>query len=143
MTGEIRFGTVHGPVQTGDGVQHNVGGDQYVSHGHQYVAGRDQIVHPDAATVATELAALREALAELRLTAAERQAVEQDVAAMEAAADDDGETDRPAVARHLESLTATLQRAGVLAAASVGLVEPLSRLARWLGPLGTAVLARL
>jgi hypothetical protein len=86
--------------------------------------------------------ALREALAELRLTAAERRAVEQDVAAMEAAADDD-ETDRPAVARHLESLTATLQRAGALAAASVGLVEPLSRLARWLGPLGTTVLARL
>lgn len=141
MTGEIRFGTVHGPVQTGDGVQHNVGGDQNVSHGDQYVAGRDQIVHPDAATVATELAALREALAELRLTAAERQAVEQDVAAMEAAADD--ETDRPAVARHLESLTATLQRAGALAAASVGLVEPLSRLARWLGPLGTTVLTRL
>jgi hypothetical protein len=142
MTGEIRFGTVHGPVQTGDGVQHNVGGDQYVSHGDQYVAGRDQIVHPDAATVATELAALREALAELRLSAAERQAVEQDVAAMEAAVDDD-ETDRPAVARHLDSLTATLQRAGALAAASVGLVEPLSRLARWLGPLGATVLARL
>lgn len=81
------------------------------------------------------------ALAELRLTAAERQVVEKDVAEMGAAADD--ETDRPAVARHLESLTATLQRAGALAGAGAGLVEPLARLAHWLGPLGASVLNRL
>jgi hypothetical protein len=142
MTGEIRFGTVHGPVQTGDGVQHNVGGDQYVAHGDQYVAGRDQNVRSDASAVATELAALRVALAELRLTATERRAVEQDVAAMEAATAGD-EPDRPALSRHLESVTATLQRAGLLAAAGAGLVEPLTRLAHWLGPLGASVLTRL
>jgi hypothetical protein len=141
MSGEIRFGTVHGPVQTGDGIQNNVGRDQYSAHGDQYVSGRDQIVHPDGATVAGELAALRAELAELRLTAAERRAVEQDVAAIEAAAGD--EPDRPTIARHLDSVVATLQRAGALAAAGAGLIEPLTRLARWLGPLGASVLTRL
>jgi hypothetical protein len=134
MSGEIRFGTVHGPVQTGSGVQQNVRGDQYV-------AGHDQTVHTASAAVANELVALRGAVAELRLTAPERQAVEEDLASMEAATGDDA--DRPTVARHLESLTTTLQRAGALAAAGAGLVDPLTRLARWLGPLGASVLARL
>ncbi|HSK26982.1 MAG TPA: hypothetical protein VK894_08745 [Jiangellales bacterium] len=142
MAGDT-FGNVSGPVQTGDGVQYAAGRDQNVAHGDQYVAGRDQVVHAGPGPeVLAELAALRQELAGLRLTAAERDGVEADVAAMEAAAAGE-EPDRPALGRHLESLTETLKDAGALASAGSGLVETILRLASWLGPLGAGVLALL
>jgi hypothetical protein len=128
-----RFGNVQGPVQTGDGVQYTAGRDQYV-------AGRDQYVVQGAGEALAELAALREALAGLRLTEAERSSAERDLDAMEQAVH---RPDPDTAGRHLQSFTSTLKDAGALAGAGIALVESITKLAHWLGPLGAAVLALL
>ena len=142
MNADDRFGDVMGPVQTGGGVQYTAGRDQYVAHGDQYVAGHDQVVHTGPAETLAELASIRQALDELRLTAAERNGVEADVAAMEAAARAD-DPDAHALRQRLESLTSTLKDAGALASAGSTLVDSIAKLARWLGPLGAGVLSML
>jgi hypothetical protein len=131
-----RFGNVQGPVQTGDGVQYTAGRDQYV-------AGRDQVIaHGEVGEVLAELATLREALGGLRLTETERSSAEQDLASLEEAVDRP-EPDAAAASRHLQSFTANLKEAGALATAGIAVVEGITKIAQWLGPLGAGVLALL
>ena len=131
-----RFGDVSGPVQTGDGVQYSAGRDQYV-------AGRDQVVHGmGSPEVLAELARLHEALPGLRLTQAERARAESDLQTLEQAVRRP-EPDTEAGRRHLESFTSGLKDAGALAGAGATLVESITKIAQWLGPLGVGVLALL
>ena len=133
---KYHFGDIQGPVQTGDGVQFTAGGAQYV-------AGRDQVLRAGAdREVLDELAALREALMQLRLTSTERTDAERDLAAVEDAVKR-GEGDHTKANQHLESFTAGLRQAGALASAGTSLAESIAKVARWLGPLGVAVLALL
>jgi hypothetical protein len=54
------------------------------------------------------------------------------------------EPDTAAAGRHLQSFTAGLKDAGALAAAGVTVVESITRIAHWLGPVAAAgVLALL
>ena len=130
------FGNVSGPVQTGDGIQYTAGRDQYV-------AGRDQFVLGETSReVLAELANLRAALGGLRLTAAERAGAEQELEAMEDALRRP-EPDAETTGRHLQSFTAGLKDAGVLASAGASLVESIGKIAQLLGPVGAAVLALL
>jgi hypothetical protein len=51
--------------------------------------------------------------------------------------------DRQNVAGSLERLTELLKKGGALASAGAALVDPIGKIAQWLGPLGTSVLAAL
>ncbi|MEU6781097.1 hypothetical protein ABZ912_18005 [Nonomuraea angiospora] len=55
-----------------------------------------------------------------------------------------GETpDREQAGHHLQELASGLERAGAPADAGATLIDALSRIAQWLGPLGAGVLALL
>ena len=138
----IRFGNVHGPVQTGSGVQNTAGRDQNVAFGDQNVAGRDQTVLGGSREMLAELAGLRRALPELRLTPAERARAERELAAVEHAMRG-REPDRGAAGRHLHAFTAGLKEAGALASAGTTVAESIGRIARWLGPVAAGVLSLL
>jgi hypothetical protein len=137
------FGGVNGPVQAGDGVQYAAGRDQYLAHGAQHVAGRDQVIHGGASReLLAEVTSLRQVLAELRLTSTERDSAAYELTAMEDAVRQDN-PDRQALGQHLGAFVQGLREAGSLASAGTSLIESLSKIARWLGPLGAGVLALL
>jgi hypothetical protein len=143
VSDNYRFGTVSGPVQTGDGNQYTAGGNQYVAGGNQYVAGRDQAVSAGSSrAMLAELDAIRAALAELRLTAAERAAAERALTAMREELGRRG-PNTAAASRHLQSFTTGLKEAGALASAGASLAESIGKIARWLGPLAAGVLGLL
>jgi hypothetical protein len=97
--------------------------------------GRDQVI-----TLAGDIDALGAALRGLPLTEAGRAEAARQLAAFHAAADRE---DKPRASTHLSRFTKVLKDAGALAAAGASLIEPLTRIGRWLGPLGAAVLTLL
>jgi len=123
----ITFGAVHGPVQTGDGVQLTAGRDIHLGGSRE---------------VLDEVAQLRTALAGLSLTQAQRRRADTELTGMEHAISG-SHPDAAAVGGHLESFVAGLKKAGALASASTSLLASISSIARWLGPLGVAALALL
>jgi hypothetical protein len=96
--------------------------------------GRDQVV----VTLAGDVDALGTALRGLPLTDAQRAEAQGALDAFRSSA-----RDKPAAGEHLRRFTKVLRDTGALAAAGATVLEPLGRIARWLGPLGTAVLALL
>jgi len=116
---------------------HNItvsgGGQVNLGSGNTNV-GRDQVVM----TLVGDVAALGAALRELPLTATQRAEAQDALNAFHSST-----RDKPAAGEHLRRFTKVLRDAGALATAGATVVEPLARIARWLGPLGTAVLALL
>jgi hypothetical protein len=134
MGDQFSFGTVHGPVNAGSGTQNIAGGDQYI-------AGRDQVIGAPAEIVA-ELARLGRSLGDLRLTGAERQAADQELAAVEEAVGR-AEPDRAAAGSHLSRFVQGLKDAGALATAGTAFVQSIHALATWIGPVGAGIIALL
>jgi hypothetical protein len=116
---------------------HNItisgGGQVNLGSGNTNV-GRDQVV----VTLAGDVDALGAVLRELPLTDAQRAEAQRALDGFRSSA-----RDKPAAGAHLKRFTTVLRDAGALAAAGATVIEPLARIARWLGPLGTAVLALL
>jgi len=123
------FGDVHGPVQTGAGHQNVVGGDQVI-----YREQRESLLN--------EMARVQDAVAQLQLATGARRDVVQALTAVEGALRSDN-PDREQAGRSLEAVTVRLQEAGTLASAGSALIDALSRLAHWIGPMGHGVLALL
>ncbi|OLF19019.1 hypothetical protein [Actinophytocola xanthii] len=126
-----------GQVNIGSG-NTNVGGDHVdrrVDNRGGVFAGRDLVLTP-----ASDTQSLADALATLRLTEAERAEALTALEAFRAAA---GTPDRGKAGEHLRRFTAVLRDTGALASAGAALVDPLTRLGRWLGPVGASVLALL
>lgn len=120
------------------GVVNNVAGDQHIQGGQHGVS----ISRDDAASAAS---ALREILATTDLG---NLSVEERADVHEAAAEIDEELSQPhpsaeKVGGRLEHLTKLLSAAGALAGAGGALLAPLTNLAQWLGPLGSAILRLL
>ena len=117
----FKIGSQHGMIS-------NVAGDQHLQY-----AGHDLSI--DIGATVTEL---RTALAATPLTAAERRQAAETLDQL------DGDLareqhDRRRIADRVERLTATLSRAGALAATAAELRAPLKALATWLGDLGDGV----
>jgi len=107
-----------------------------ISAGRDYQDNRSwQITVPDR-----DLELLTAAIEELRLTAGERQQAAQ---ALHGAKDAAAAGDRAGVGGHVRRFTEVLKDAGALAGAGATLVDALTRIGRWLGPVGAAVLALL
>lgn len=111
----------------------NGGGQVNLGTGNTNV-GRDQVV----VTLAGDIDALGAALRELRLSDEQRAAASAALAGFRASVQD-----KRTASAHLGRFTKVLKDAGALAAAGAKLIEPLTRIGRWLGPLGAAVLALL
>lgn len=101
-------------------------------------AGRDLTV--GRPSLGQDLELLSQALAELRLTTAERKQAARQLHAARNATD---ANDRARIGGHLHSFAELLNNAGALATAGTSVVDALTRIGRWLGPLGAAVLAQL
>jgi hypothetical protein len=108
-----------GAINIGRGTQ--VGGDLTVS-------------------VGADLEMLSRALEELRLTATERQQAGHALHGAKGAA---AAGDQAGVGGHMRRFTEVLKDAGALAGAGATLIDALTRIGRWLGPVGAAVLALL
>lgn len=124
-----------GQVNIGSG-NTNVGRDAIDNRG-GVLAGGDVTI-----TLASDLDALTAALDGLRLTSEERAGAVRELAGLRSSAVGE-RPDRQRAGEHLRRFTGLLRDAGALAAAGAALVEPLTRIARWLGPVGAAVLSLL
>jgi hypothetical protein len=135
MSGDIRFGNVGGPVNTGNPV--NQGGNQVVGLGDIIVSGGNQNGYGLDPGVLQAIGELRAGLDGLRLTGAERTAAEEDLSRVEQAGDD-----APAAADAFQSFLDRLGKAGALADAGTVFVAAVRQVVRWLGPLaaGAALL---
>ncbi|HEV2782987.1 MAG TPA: hypothetical protein VGX25_26675 [Actinophytocola sp.] len=130
-----------GGINIGDG-NVSVGGDYQDNRSWQRIDNRGGIYAGGDLSVSLgqDLELLTRALAELRLTPAERQRAGRalDEARVAAAAHD-----QAGIGGHLRRFTEALKDAGALASAGGSVVEALTRIGRWLGPVGAALLALL
>jgi hypothetical protein len=117
----FEIGSQHGMIS-------NVAGDQHLQY-----AGRDLSIDMGAT-----VAELRTALAATPLTAAERRQAAETLDQLDADLAREHH-DRRQIAHRVERLTATLSRAGALAATAADLRAPLKRLATWLGDAGDGI----
>lgn len=109
----------------------NVGGDATITSQHgTFRAGDARVL----------IGEVRGALRAAALDADVRASAERDLDGVEQAVE---AGDEATAGSRLERLVTVLQRGGALAAAGAALVEPLSRLAQTLGPVGARVLALL
>lgn len=97
--------------------------------------GRDQVT----VTLTGDIDALGAALETLPLTDLQRAEASRALAAFQATAP----TNKQTATSHLRRFTTVLRDAGALATAGAALIEPLTRIGRWLGPIGAAVLTLL
>jgi hypothetical protein len=149
MGNEYRFRDIHGgagPVNIGDG-NISVGGDyqdnrtrQRIDNRNGVYAGRDLTV--SAPSLSADLDLLVRALEQLRLTESERDLVARELDAARTAVSEP-QSDPATVGGHVRRVTELLSNAGALATAGATLIDPLTRIGRWLGPVGAAVLALL
>lgn len=100
--------------------------------------GRDQVT----VTLTGDIDALGAALETLPLTDLQRAEASRALAAFQAAAATSSPNKQTATS-HLRRFTTVLRDAGALATAGAALIEPLTRIGRWLGPIGAAVLTLL
>jgi hypothetical protein len=111
---------------------------QHIDNRGGVYAGRDlTITNP---TLDKDFELLARAIEGLRLTMVERKQAEQELHGAKAAAT---AGDQAKVGGHVRRFTEVLRDAGALAGASTSLVDALTRIGRWLGPVGAAVLALL
>lgn len=106
------------------------------NRGGTYVGGNVTAAPPE---LLNDLDALGAMLEQLRLTGDERAEAESQLGAARAAV----EKGPDQAAAPMRRFTEILKGAGALAAAGAALVEPLTRIGRWLGPVGAAVLQLL
>jgi hypothetical protein len=117
------------------GVNTTVAGDMTVHGGQQYIEA-------PTAEIRAELTAIRDAVASLEL----EPEVATEAGELIAAAEEELERPEPRVDRvgsTLERLTGVLTDAGALAAAGAALIEPLRRVASFVGSSGQAILQLL
>ena len=114
------------------GVFNNVGGNQNVYGGQQAYTPAEQ-----------GLRDLRAILARHPLPPGQQAAARAEIDEIERAVRTGPEPDRGRATQALERLTQLLSRAGSLAAAGASLIEPLRRLATWLGPVADHVVMML
>ena len=121
----FNIGSQHGNIS-------NVAGDMTVHGGQTYVATAADMILP-------ELAKLRRALSAVDLGPDVRESARE---FLTAAGDELGQPhpDARRVARPLERLTSLLKEAGAIAAAGAVLIDPLQRIASWLGTSGQGIL---
>jgi hypothetical protein len=124
----FNIGSQHGNVS-------NVAGDMTVYGGQQYTA-------VPADLIGAELARLHRALSAVGLDPDTAQSASGYITAASREISQP-HPDPQQVARPLERLTRLLQRAGVLAVAGAGLIDPLQRIASWLGAAGQAIMQLL
>lgn len=99
--------------------------------------GRDQVT----VSLTGDIDALGVALETLPLTDLQRAEASRALAAFQAAAT--GTPNKQTASSHLSRFTTVLRDAGALAKAGAALIEPLTRIGRWLGPVGAAILTLL
>jgi hypothetical protein len=110
----------------------NVAGDMTVHGGQQYLAAPVDAVRE-------ELANLRLALSMIDLDPEVQRSVE-DLMTEAGQELDQPHPDKQKVARPIERLTSLLSDAGAVTAAGAALIDPLQRIASWLGASGQAIL---
>jgi hypothetical protein len=110
----------------------NVAGDMTVHGGQQYLAAPADVVWE-------ELAKLRLALSEIDIDPGVQRSVE-DLMTETTQELNQPHPDTEKVARPIERLTRLLSDAGAVTAAGAGLIDPLQRIASWLGASGQAIL---
>jgi hypothetical protein len=128
-----------GQVNIGRGGRNSQNNSRHTTidnRGGTYVGGNVTAAPPE---LLNDLDALGAVLKRLRLTGDERADAERQLVAARAAVEKG--PDQAAVP--LRRFTEILKGAGALASAGAALVEPLTRIGRWLGPLGAAVLQLL
>jgi hypothetical protein len=113
----------------------NVGGDVVVEG--NFVSAGSLVVE-----LRGELSQLATEVGRLELPADQRQAVEEELAGAEAAADVEA-PDAGGIAGRLEKATTVLRDAGALVGGGTAVVESLQRLGTLLGPAGHTLLALL
>ena len=125
----------------------NIRGDQKATTINN--VGRDMVVEGNFISAGSfvvelrgELSQLATEVGRLELPADQRQAVEEELAGAEAAADAE-EPDAGGIAGRLEKATAVLRDAGALVGGGTAVVESLQRLGTLLGPAGHTLLALL
>lgn len=132
MSDSFRFGDVSGPVVAGS--NNTVAGrDQVIAGGDVHIGDR---IGANPA-MAEAIAGLKEELARLRLTAEERQSAEQHLDAVA------GASDRGEAAGHLEGFVQVVKNAGDTAVAGTRIVDLVSTMVKWLGPVAAGVMALL
>lgn len=131
-TGGVNIG--RGNVNAGRDHQDNRTWQRIDNRGGTF-AGGDITVSLDA-----DLESLGRALEELRLTAAERERAARALEGAKAAA---AAKDQAGLGGNLRRFTEVLKDAGGLAGAGATVIDALTRIGRWLGPIGAAVLALL
>ena len=132
MGNNYRFRDVHGGaggVNIGDGNR---------AAGRDYQDNRSW--HTTVQSLDEDLERLTTALDGLRLSASERQ---QAALALHGAKGAAASGDQAEVGGHVRRFTEVLRDAGALAGAGATLIDALTRIGRWLGPVGAAVLALL
>jgi hypothetical protein len=113
----------------------NVGGDMVVEG--SFVSAGSLVVE-----LRGELSRLAAEVGRLELPAGQREAVEEELAGAEAAAEADA-PDAGGIAGRLEKATAVLHDAGALVGGGTAVVQSLQRLGELLGPAGHTLLALL
>lgn len=113
-------------------------GDGNISAGRDYQDNRSW--HITVQSLGRDLELLTTAIEELRLTSGERQ---QAAHALHGARGAAAAGDQAGVGGHVRRFTEVLKDAGTLAGAGSSLIDALTRIGRWLGPVGAAVLALL
>lgn len=136
MSGNVSFGNVNGPVNTGDPV--NRGGNQVVGSGNISISGGSRNTYGTDPAVLEALVGLRAQLDGLRLTGSERTAALEDLAGVEHAGED-----KPAAASAFESFLGRLKDAGALTRAGVEFIDAVRPIISWLGPLAAGAIALL
>jgi hypothetical protein len=122
---EFNIGTQQGNIS-------NVAGDMTVYGGQQFLAG-------PADEMRAELMKLRQILSTIDIDAKAQRSVEELVT--EATEElDRRQATASTVARPIERLTKILKEAGAFASAGAALIDPLQRIASWLGASGRAIL---
>ena len=111
----------------------NIGGDQ-TNYGPQHATANFTVDY-----LQRELSTLRQQLQAVDLPPQGKADAERALAAAEAEVVKPS-PDKGEVARHLESFTQILAKAGALASAGTALIQPLQQLAAWLGPVGQTLL---
>jgi len=136
VSDNYRFGTINGPVNTGDPI--NQGGNQLVGSGSINIAGANRNKYSLDPGMSEALAGLRSQLDELRLSGPERKAAADDLTRLEQAGED-----KHAAAGAFESFLQRLKNAGALAQAGAEFSEAATKIVHWLGPLAAGALALL
>jgi len=118
----------------------NTGGNRIDNRGGVYAGGNMDVLQP--AGLLRDLDLLNEVLVGMRLTAAERDTAARELGTVGGlAASGDANPER--ALSHMRRFVETLKEAGATVDAGARLLEPLTRICRWLGPAGAAILALL